>query len=143
MSKQPSCCVWRIMRGKNNLGDGWYNTYWKVKRGFKVYARVGHLNVEKVNSYCFNPPPVYQEMKLKSGYQIHDLYGGVFCVTKLGIARKIRVFLDDREEHFPVSCLERIVDEEDFRKPKKYLNDEFHKIYDVGQLESLGFLIEK
>ena len=132
------------MWGRNNLGKGLYNTYWKVSRGFKVYARIGHLDEERERGPLDHLIPVYQEVKLKSGDQIHDLHGGVYVIFKAGGGRQIRIKMGlgkKDEEVYPESCLKRITKEESTH-PGIYRTDEFHTFFTLTQINELGLHLD-
>ena len=125
------------MKGRNNLGSGYYNTYWKVSKSFKVYARVGHLKEQP--SHYGRYKPVFKQVSVKSGDQIHDLHGGTFWVPKKGKPRLILMYID-KENLFPLSCVKRIKDI-DIKRPEKYLNDEFHHFYEKADLAKLDLFL--
>lgn len=102
----------------NNLQPDYANHYYRVRKGFTVYALVGHTKSNTYYGASMLYGNCYRKIALKRGDQIHALVGGIFLARMDGSTFQVSLALSEKhpfektyftpEDKWPVEQLDEI-----------------------------------
>lgn len=108
---------------QNNLGNVSGRTYFKVTSPFEVLVPVAHYDTNTFVGSSQMLGTLYRRVRLETGDEVHDLFGGVYVVShRLGIRKRAFMELSDkhpfektyggRYEVWPVDKLNKVNESE-------------------------------